>query len=391
MSDLARQHAPGFPTGVMAPSDPSSSADVAPTVPTAGFEAYDHPKSVITRSRIRLGQVDALRERLKGNVFTTHSPGVHNARFAILDDRHLLFTAIYDVTLENVLLFLQANAADVDEIWAFCEDYPEEGAKDLASISSYLSDNNEAVQLMFDAYIDPGEPQVREAVALRRNFLEFARAVQEDPSQILVAYDGFLHDNRRRIVAHAERHWGDLEREYTVVPGNKTTAFTMMSRVKLDPVAQLKLRAVLGFGNLVVNTVRINPIAEMVTVHYARFGLWDLDRLMFASVYDGDWVQYVEDFSTRIPFQMDKVWGNCVGWPEKGAADTKALRKYLEDNTIPTDVFYSAYMDVTSKDILASYALGKALWDFTRTAPTDPQSFHSRYIAFLSANQALLS
>ncbi|MCH9680843.1 MAG: hypothetical protein K0V04_05370, partial [Deltaproteobacteria bacterium] len=58
--------------------------------------------------------------------------------------------------------------------------------------------------------------------------------------------------------------------------------------------------------------------------------------------------------------------------------------------TIPTNVFYSAYMDVTSKDILASYALGKALWDFTRLAPTGPQSFYSRYRAFLSANQGLL-
>lgn len=392
LSNLARQHAPSFPTGVMAPSDPSSSADVQPTVPTAGFETYDHPKSVITRSRIRLGQAKALRERLKGNVFTVHTPGVHNARFAILDDHHLLFTAIYDVTLENVLLFLQANAANVDEVWAHCKHYPEEGAGDLAAISKYLADNDEEVKLMFDAYIDPGEPQVREAVALRRNFLQFARAVQEDPSQILMAYDGFLHNNCRRIVAHAERHAGDLEREYTVVPGNKTTAFTMMSRVKpLDPIAQIKLRAVLGFGNLVVNTVRINPISEMVTVHYARFGLWDVNKLLFASVYDGDWVQYVEDFSTRIPFQMDKVWGNCEGWPEKGAADTKALRKYLEDNTIVTDVFYSAYMDVTSKDILASYALGKALWDFTIIPPGDAQSFHSRYIAFLSANQALLS
>ncbi|MCH9686835.1 MAG: hypothetical protein K0V04_35705, partial [Deltaproteobacteria bacterium] len=324
LDNFARAQMPTFPTGVKAPSDPSSSADVQPTVPTAGMLALNHPKSIITRSKIRPGQADALRERLKGSVFTQHSPGVHNARFAVLDDEHLLFTAIYDVTRSNALLFLGANAANVDEVWAYCEGYPPSGAADLGALSTYLAANDEEVRLMFDAYIDPGEPQVREAIALRLNFLEFARAVQDDPGGALVHYTGFLQNNRRRIVAYAERHLGDLEREYTVVPGNKTTAFTMMSKVKFSIEAQAKLRAVLGFGNFVVNEARINPIADMVTVHYARFGLWDVDKLLFASVYDGDWVQYVEDFSTRIPFQMDKVWGNCVGWPEKGAADTPA-------------------------------------------------------------------
>jgi hypothetical protein len=47
-------------------------------------------------------------------------------------------------------------------------------------------------------------------------------------------------------------------------------------------------------------------------------------------------------------------------------------------------------MDVTSKDIIASYALGKALWDFTRVPPTDAQSFYARWLGFLSANQGLL-
>ena len=390
MGNLMRARMPSFPTGIMAPSDPSSSSDVGPTVPTAGFEVLNHPRSIITRSKISEGQATALRIRLEGEVFTTHTPGVHNARFAVLSDDELLFTAIYDVTPINVLMFLQANADNIDEIWSLCEGYPAEGARDLDALNAYLDANNEEVQLMFNAYIDPGEPQVREAVALRRNFLTFAQAVQNDPGGILVHYNAFLTNNRRRIVANAERHLGQLEREYPVIPGNVTTAFTMMSKVLPSVEAQAKLRAVLWFGNLTVNTLRINPISEMVTVHYARFGLWDFDKLMFASVYDGDWIQYVEDFSTRIPFQMDKVWENCVGWPKKGAADTDGLRKYLEDNTIKTDVFYSAYMDVTSKDILSSYALGKALWDFTRVAPTDAQTFHSRYRAFLSANQGLL-
>ena len=390
---LARLGRDGGPLG--APwSDRPTAAEPAdgpgPVVPSADFEALNRPQSLMTLVPIRAGQVDALRERLKGQVFTTHSPGVHNARFVVFPDGKLLFTAVYDVTRTCALQFLHANAATVDEIWRFCEGYPESGARDLVALDGFLRRWDRPVPLMFSAYIDPGEPQVREAVQLRCNFLDFARAVQRDPAGILVHYDAFLGDNRRRIHAAAERHEGDLARQDLVSAGNLTTAFTMISQVKPDLESRARLQFTLRFGNLVVDTFRINPISEMTTVHYARFAMYDDDKLIFASIYDGDWLQYVQDFSVRIPTQMNKVWGNCVGWPTKGAADTDALLAYLEGCRVPTDVFYSAYMDVTSKDILASYALGRALWSFTGVPPVDAPSFRARYLAFLSANQGLL-
>jgi hypothetical protein len=386
---LAQLGHEGAPSAALLHSAPTA-ADPGPVVPSSTFEVKNHPESFMTVTPVRSGQLDALRERLRGKVFTTHSPGVHNARFTILADGHLLFTVIYDTTRTCALQFLQANAATVDEVWRFCEGYPEAGASDLNALDAFLQKWDKPVLLMFSAYIDPGEPVVREAVALRQNFLRLARTVQHDPGGILVHYDAFLDDNRRRVHAAAERHEADLAADGMMIPGSLTTAFTMVSQVLpgIEPMA--KLRFTLGFGNFIVNTFRINPISEMTTVHYARFAMYDTNKLIFASIYDGDWLQYVQDFSVRIPFQMDKVWGNCVGWPAKGAADTDALLAYLESCTAPTNVFYSAYMDVTSKDILASYALGKALWNFTSVPPTDAQSFHARYIAFLSANQALL-
>lgn len=390
-TNFARAKVPSFPSGITAPTHPASSADVGPTVPTAGFEGLNHPRSIIARCPIQQGRAAELRKRLEGDVFTVHADGVHNARFVVLDDQYLLFTAIYDVARVAVLQYLQANAVSVDEVWGHCVGYPPRGASDLSALDAYLERTDIEVLLMFNAYSDPGEPQVREAVALRRNFLGFARAVQQDPGGILTLYDAFVNDNRRRIVASGERHMAEIREMYPRIPGNKTTAFTMVTTIKPDFHSQLSLRTTLAIGDLVVNNFRVNPISEMVTVHYARFGIWDYDQLMFASIYDGDWVQYVEDFSTRIPFQMNKVWGNCIGWPPDGATDTKALRRFLEEHTVETDVFYSAYMDVTSKDILASYALGKALWNFMRTPPASTQSFRARYLAFLSANQALLS
>lgn len=380
------------PSSALVPTTPTAamrSTELPPVVPSADFEVKNHPASFMTLVPVREGQLDALRERLRGKVFTTHTPGVHNARFVILADGKLLFTVVYDVTRTYALQFLQANAATVDEVWRFCEGYPEAGAGDLAALDAFLVRWDASVTLMFSAYIDPGEPQVREAVALRRNFLGFAKAVQRDPGGILVHYDAFLADNRTRIDAAAERHSGDFEGD-RMIPGNLTTAFTMVSQVKPGFEAMARLKFTMDFGNFIVNTFRIDPISEMTTVHYARFALYDTDKLIFASIYDGDWLQYVQDFSVRIPGQMDKVWGNCVGWPAAGAKDTDALLAYLESCRVPTDVFYSAYMDVTSKDILSSYALGKALWNFTRIPPADAASFRDRYLAFLGANQRLI-
>jgi hypothetical protein len=367
-----------------------TAAELGPMVPSEAFEGKNHPKSLMAIVPVRSGQLDALRERLRGKVFTAHAPGVHDARFAVLADGNLLFTSVHDETRTSVLDFLQANASTVDEVWRLCEGYPEAGANDLVALDAFLREHDAPVRLMFSAYIDPGEPVVREAVALRRAFLRLVQAIAQDPGRILACYDAFLAANHRRIDAAAERHEDDLAAHGTMVPGNLTTAFTMVSRVRPGFWPMAKLRFTLGFGNFVVNTFRINPISEMRTVHFARLAMYDTDKLIFASIYDGDWRQYVQDFAVRIPFQMDKVWGHCVGWPAKGAADTDALVAYLEACRVPTNVVYSAYMDVTTKDILASYALGRALWSFTKEPPADAESFRARFIAFIGANQRLL-
>ena len=52
------------------------------------------------------------------------------------------------------------------------------------------------------------------------------------------------------------------------------------------------------------------------TVHDMRFVFVDNDtKLLFATAYDGDFDQYIDDFSTKIPNAMDLWLSNCEGYP----------------------------------------------------------------------------
>src|SRR5262245_19298200 len=52
------------------------------------------------------------------------------------------------------------------------------------------------------------------------------------------------------------------------------------------------------------------------SVHDMRFVFLDNDtKLLFATAYDGDWDPYIDDFATKIPNDLDVLFGSFDGWP----------------------------------------------------------------------------
>src|ERR1700674_273784 len=97
-------------------------------------------------------------------------------------------------------------------------------------------------------------------------------------------------------------------------PGNKAgqaSDFTLIS--KLKPGAAERVRALLadGFtGERQKNTDRI------ATVHDLRFVIFDNDtRIIFASTFDGGWEQYIDDFGSIIPHEIDLLFHEFEGYP----------------------------------------------------------------------------
>jgi hypothetical protein len=90
-------------------------------------------------------------------------------------------------------------------------------------------------------------------------------------------------------------------------------------------------------------------IDRMGTVHDMRFVIFDNDtRLLFASTFDGDWDQYLNDFGAYIPNEIDMIFGEAEGWP---GIRSPAAKDWTAKHQVSSTFFYSAYPNESVKDI----------------------------------------
>ena len=85
------------------------------------------------------------------------------------------------------------------------------------------------------------------------------------------------------------------------------------------------------------------------TLHDMRFAIFDNDtRLLFASTFDGDWDQYINDFANIIPDEIDFQFGEVEGYPGIHSPD---IKDFIVKHQIASTYFYSAYPDATVRDV----------------------------------------
>jgi hypothetical protein len=95
------------------------------------------------------------------------------------------------------------------------------------------------------------------------------------------------------------------------------------------------------------------------TLHDMRFVIFDNDtRLLFASTYDGDWDQYINDFATIIPDEIDFQFGEVEGYPGIHSPD---IKDFIVKHQISAVHFYSAYPDATVRDVWKALKVKDAL------------------------------
>ena len=83
------------------------------------------------------------------------------------------------------------------------------------------------------------------------------------------------------------------------------------------------------------------------TLHNIRVAAIDNDtRMLFATVYDGTWDQYIDDFaaSPEMKAILEGLWGNLEGFPGMKSPDVK---DYFVKYQVPVDFFWTAYPDST--------------------------------------------
>jgi hypothetical protein len=87
----------------------------------------------------------------------------------------------------------------------------------------------------------------------------------------------------------------------------------------------------------------------MDILHDLRVVFVDNDtRMLFCTVFDGTWDSYIDDFASKMPDQLDALFGEVEGYP--GIHDPKA-KDYIIKNQSTADAFYSAYPNTTVTEI----------------------------------------
>lgn len=153
-----------------------------------------------------------------------------------------------------------------------------------------------------------------------------------------------------------------------------------------------------------------NKLSGLVTlsmIHYARWTIVEASEfphlsaqqpeedlnynyMFFFSNFNGSWSQYVDSFSAAIPDGLNSLWHDNVGWP--GAVPEQPFHRYVNDNQLWTNHYYSAYPMAASNDIKAARRVKDELRHFVEdTRGDNAEQFAQKYTALLKSLQDSLS
>lgn len=144
---------------------------------------------------------------------------------------------------------------------------------------------------------------------------------------------------------------------------NEFTVFT-----KIKPGEADALREDLTWLSAAANDENVHAALRQIgTLHDARHVIFDNDtRFMFASVFDGSWDTYIDDFAkTVVGERFDKVFSHSEGFP--GIKDP-GVKDWFLAHQEPAGVFVSAYPDLTVQQIYKDHRVDEAFQEVLDTA-----------------------
>jgi hypothetical protein len=98
------------------------------------------------------------------------------------------------------------------------------------------------------------------------------------------------------------------------------------------------------------------------TLHNMRFVFLDNDtKFLFATTYDGEWDPYIEDFATKISYEMDIIFSAFEGWP---GIHSPEVKDWIVKHQIPAEGWYVAHPDLTVAEAGRVKRVNKAVEEF---------------------------
>ena len=142
-----------------------------------------------------------------------------------------------------------------------------------------------------------------------------------------------------------------------------------ITTVKPGAFRRITLRGVLWLVNLIARTADKGELSGIPSIHFAHWSMIDKGRrLYFVSNFDGSWENYLDDFIDKASPGLTAIWSNTVGFPKtswlikEGARDGSRFKANARDKQTKTNVWYSAYKQLTVQTIDNNSAIREDLF-----------------------------
>jgi hypothetical protein len=172
------------------------------------------------------------------------------------------------------------------------------------------------------------------------------------------------------------------------------TVFSLLrGPLSVPPGGELLQQMLLRFGRTrppsTIRRLSFIHFARLTIIHrLPRLGQPDEDvghpLMLFLSVYDGYFGQYIDAFAGAIPTKMRAFWATSYGFP--GPDPVTPFKRFIRKNEFRSGHTYLANGEATAAMITSALAMRDAHEAFTRSARrcADSDEFRQQYLAFLT-------
>ena len=147
--------------------------------------------------------------------------------------------------------------------------------------------------------------------------------------------------------------------------------------VKPGVFRRVTLWGFLWLVNLIARTSDKGELQGIPSIHFAHWSLIDKGRrLLFVSNFDGSWENYLDDFIDKASLGLTGIWSNTARFPKArwlvldGARDGSRFKAYARESQTSTNVWYSAYKQLTVQTIDNNSAIREGLFTSLDDAAT---------------------
>jgi hypothetical protein len=351
------------------------------------------------------------------NQYFSQSSSTHFARFVILEDKpqgikkpYLLFSSTYDgnfkAYMDELVRLTKAEPLEADvlnTVFRHCQGYTSYASRDAKLFNDFICQHALRSNTFFMAYWDKTVPEIKASKAL---YDELHHAL-ENPSfctelsnecDRLGSLNGVKSQKptllktgllTQKFEDFLEKYWVKIhlaqnDPGYHLQPNAAQMARRQESKVIEDQMAQnqfLTLHAIdpgfLGINILILKVIlwlaagrakkAQGNLSGIPTIHSLRWVIipskmiGDKPYLLFESNYNGSWDSYVDDFVQYACRRMNLIWGKCQDYRSQGAQDTEWFKQHIRNFLFPAQVYYSAYPDLTVRNILTCLRVAEVI------------------------------